>query len=312
MWEDRLDTVYRELHPLPPYDFGLALRFLRTSPSAVAESVSEDGAYQRAVRVVHSDVLLRLRSIGSVEAPRLGLEVKGERIDEATVEQARALVVRVFQLDLDPAPFFAVVSQDPVFDKLLERFPGMRPVLIADPYEALIWAIIGQQINISFARKLKATLVEICGRTLTVDGDIFPVLPTPMDVARCDPDVLRRHQFSRQKIAYLIELSRAVCDGAIRFEELRSVEYDEAVAALTRFKGIGRWTAEYVLMRGFGAADSIPAADVGLRAIIGRSYGLGRAATEIEVRTIAEQWTPWRGWAATYWWMALQQGLSSI
>ncbi len=86
---------------------------------------------------------------------------------------------------------------------------------------------------------------------------------------------------------------------------------EEALAQLTAYKGVGRWTAEYVLMRGFGAPDSLPAADVGLRAIIGRAYGLGRTATEAEVRERAEVWAGWRGWAAFTWWLALQRETES-
>jgi DNA-3-methyladenine glycosylase II len=65
--------------------------------------------------------------------------------------------------------------------------------------------------------------------------------------------------------------------------------------------GIGRWTAEYVLLRGLGHADSIPAGDVALQRAIGRAY-YGRMATEAEVRTLAEPWAPWRGYAAVTWW----------
>ena len=61
-------------------------------------------------------------------------------------------------------------------------------------------------------------------------------------------------------------------------------------------------------MRGLGEPDSIPAADVGLRKIIGYAYGLGRDATEAEVRTLAERWAGWRSWAAFLWWLALQMG----
>ena len=73
-----------------------------------------------------------------------------------------------------------------------------------------------------------------------------------------------------------------------------------------RFKGVGRWTAEYVLLRGFGHAHAIPAGDGGLRRIIGRDYGLGRLASEAEVREIASRWGRWSGYAAIYLWFMLQ------
>ena len=76
---------------------------------------------------------------------------------------------------------------------------------------------------------------------------------------------------------------------------------------ITALKGIGLWTAEYLLLRGFGRPDAIPAGDMGLRQILGRLHGLGRNATEREVRAMAETWTPWRGLVGFYLWFALQQ-----
>ena len=75
--------------------------------------------------------------------------------------------------------------------------------------------------------------------------------------------------------------------------------------ALTALRGVGRWTAEYVLMRGLGHEDVIPAADVGLQSAIGRAYGLERKATEREVRELAERWVPHRSHAAFAWWWSL-------
>lgn len=114
-------------------------------------------------------------------------------------------------------------------------------------------------------------------------------------------------QFSQRKADYLIGLPRAVADGRLDFGTLRNLPYEEAVATLTRFNGVGRWTAEYVLMRGLGARDVIPAGDLSLRRMIGQAYGLGQTATETQIRLIAEQCAGWRSWVAFYWWFALQQ-----
>lgn len=285
------------LHPVPPYNFRLALTYLRASPSAVLERIDDD-SYQRALRVLGHDVLLTLRPEG-----------EALRLDVAGLEAAHAAerVTEIFALDADPGPFHLAAARDPIFARLVARFQGLRPVLIADPYEALLWAIIGQQINVAFARTLKTRLIELCGRTLTVGSRDYPLLPDAEDVATLDADVLRANQFSRQKTAYLLEVSAAIARGQLDLEALRHLPFDEAVAVLMRYKGIGRWTAEYVLMRGLGVQDSIPAGDLGLRAIIGRAYNLQRTATEAEVREIASAWAPYRGWASFYWWMALQQ-----
>ncbi|HEY1247314.1 MAG TPA: DNA-3-methyladenine glycosylase [Hyphomicrobiaceae bacterium] len=222
------------------------------------------------------------------------------------LDEAERFVRRVFLLDEDPAPFLEAAARDPLFHALVRRFSGLRPVLIADPFETLLWAVAGQQVNVSFARKLKLALVEACGRCIRVDGEEYRLTPTAQEVARLDPAALAARQFSRQKAEYTLGLARAAASGALNFAMLARLPAEEAIASLTRWRGVGRWTAEYVLMRGLGARDVLPAGDLGLQQAIGRAYGLGRTATEVEVRRIAEQWAGWRGWAAFYWWLSIQ------
>ncbi|HEY1348469.1 MAG TPA: AlkA N-terminal domain-containing protein [Ktedonobacteraceae bacterium] len=296
-----------ELTPLAPYNFALALTYLQTSPSAILERIEEQRTYRRAMHIDGRDVLLSAWSVGTVQAPRLVMELAGADLSADMLSHAAQRMRNLFSLESDPEPFQRTCARDPVFGRLLQRYCGLRPVLIASPYEALIWAIIGQQVNVAFARKLKQALVNLCGLHLSLEGVTYPLLPRPHDVANLDERVLRALEFSSQKAAYLVHLSQAVAAGDLDFSALGSIAHPEAVSRLMQFKGIGRWTAEYVLMRGLGAGDSLPAADPGLRAIIGRSYGLGRTASEAEVRAFAEAWTGWRGWAAFYWWLTIQQ-----
>ena len=292
----------------PPYDFDSALGYLRRSPSAILEEIGVD-TYRRALSLDGRDFLVTLRDVGTIDAPKMELEITGRDPSDDDVAAFEARVRRIFSLDADPEPFLQVAQGDPTLVRLVERFPGLRPVYIADPYQALLWAIIGQQINVSFARKLKTALVDLCGRSFLT----YPLLPSPPEVAALDPEMLRASQFSRQKIAYVLGVSEAIASGELDLDSLRAQPFEDAMAILTSYRGIGRWTAEYVLMRGLASEDSIPAGDLGLRAIIGRAYGLGRHATELEVRELAERWKPYRGWASFYWWMTLQaEGLGGV
>jgi len=297
-----------ELEPKPPFDFPLALRYVATSPSAVLERVSSDGEYRRALRLAGQDVLLGVRSLGTTEKPRLLLQVYGEPVvGDDVLEAAITTVRRTFTLDVDVSEFLALAERDPIFGTLITCLHGIRPILIPDPFEALIWAVIGQQINVAFARKLKMALVELCGRHLSLPGiGNYLLSPEPEVIAALDIEQLRARQYSRQKASYVLELSRAAAVGELDLSLTASLPFEEAIASITRFRGAGRWTAEYVLMRGLGMRDSLPAGDLGLRAVIGRWYGLGRHASESEVRQLAEQWAGWRGWAAFYWWFAIQ------
>ncbi|MBA3827174.1 MAG: DNA-3-methyladenine glycosylase 2 family protein [Ktedonobacterales bacterium] len=294
-----------ELSPVAPYDFMAALAYLRGAHWAILERMTET-AYLRALHLLGQAVLLELRSEGTPAQPRLALRVTAAAVDDALLAAAAAHIRRVFTLDVDPTPFLALAAREPIFGAVAQDAALFRPIIIASPYEALLWAIIGQQINTTFAATLKRVLVELAGHTLVIDDEGFPLLPTPAEVAQIVPAALRARQFSGQKTAYVLGVSAAIVAGTLDFAQLAALPAEDAITALMQHKGIGRWTAECVLMRGLGAVDVLPAGDVGLRAAIGRAYALGRHASETEVRERATAWAGWRGWATFYWWRSLQ------
>jgi DNA-3-methyladenine glycosylase II len=283
-----------------PFRFDLALRYYASSPSTIAEMVTAD-TYERAFVSSGRPALLRVHG-----APG-GIVLQVDVDDPIALEQATTIATRAFGLADDPSGLVEIVARDPIAGRYVHKYLGLRPLAIPDPFEALVWAILGQQINIVFAAKLKRVLLERYGTLVERDGRAFLLFPRPEALADVTPEELRPLQFSRQKSVYVRELARALASGALDLESLRTLSDDEVVAELTRIKGIGRWTAEYLLLRGFGRPDAIPAGDMGLRAIVGRLYGYGRNASELEVRQLAEAWAPWRGYLAMYLWFALQQ-----
>lgn len=300
------DRLRREIHPSRDLAFALALAYIGGWTAATQERVDlATTTWRRALRLDGRDTLVTLRPGETAEA--LILEVAGVGVGPATLDAAERVVRRVFALDADPAEFEALAAADDVLQPLVAPYPGMRPVVIPDLYETLIWAILGQQINVGFARRLKERLVETAGRSLEIDGVRYPLLPRPEDVAALDPAVLLGQQFSRQKAAYVIGVSEEIAAGRLDLAGLATLPDDEIIAELTRLRGVGRWTAEYVLMRGMGRPDVIPAGDVSLQLLIGTA-ALGRRATEPELRDIADRWRPWRAWATFFVWMGRQFG----
>jgi DNA-3-methyladenine glycosylase II len=269
-------------------------------------------SYTRAIRLAGQPAVVEVReSSASDEAPELKVTLS---LAEPTPEQvlaAESLVRRVFGTDDDVVPLREIGRADPILAKLLDRWLGLRPVVIPDLFETIAWAIIGQQINVQFAAKCKRALIERYGdRVPRAGGPPLLLFPTPERLIEARAEDLAALQFSRQKIRYLLGLAEDVATGRLDLDELDQLPPAAALARLEGVVGIGRWTAEYVLMRGIGHRDIIPAADGGLRRIIGMEYGLGRSASEAEVRELAQRWVGWRSYAAFYWWFALQQNSS--
>lgn len=298
-----------EIQPAAPFAFRLALQYLRRSPSSIVECITED-SYARALEINGKDVLLVVRG-GLEESGPLAVELAGATLGPPERAAGEQIVRRLFQTDQDLSELYERAgSFDAPFARLVHRFRGLRPIQIPDLFETIAWAIIGQQINTRFAAKCKRALVERYGGRLELDGQEWLIFPGPERVARLSESDLAAIQFSRQKIRYVLGLAREIADGRLDLEGLRSMPADDAQARLQEIVGIGRWTAEYVLMRGLGHRDAIPAADGGLRQIIGRAYGFGRLASEAEVRELAEGWAGWRSYAAFYWWAALQEAIT--
>jgi len=313
------------LTPRAPFDAQPIIAYYGRSPLEPLDIVV-DGAWRRAVRLGGRKVLFEVAAVGSVEAPRVTVRLLAEgspppRAGEGlgvgdfssapgaregdVLALAADAVARWWRLDQDPAALDEIAARDPVLGGLLARLRGARPPLMPSPFECLVWAILGQQITVAFAFKMKRALVERYGDSIAHQGWTSWLFPEPARLAEADPADLREIQFSRQKSEYVRSLASLVAEDRIDWAELAAMPSEAAIKALTALRGVGRWTAEYVLMRGLGHEDVIPAADVGLQSAIGRAYGLGRKATEAEVRALAERWAPHRSYAAFAWWWSL-------
>src|SRR5213078_3471110 len=132
------------------------------------------------------------------EVPRLTVRVlAGEGLGVgAALSEA---VTRWWQLQQDPAELDVIADRDPVLGELLARLHGARAPLMPSPFECLVWAILGQQITVAFAYKMKRALVERYGESLQYEGRTYWLFPEAARLAEADPAELRELQFSRQK-----------------------------------------------------------------------------------------------------------------
>ncbi|MGI8549424.1 MAG: DNA-3-methyladenine glycosylase family protein, partial [Dehalococcoidia bacterium] len=188
-----------------------------------------------------------------------------------------------------------------------ERHRGLRLVRTQSAFEALVWAIIGQQITLTFAFRLKSALVRTYGQSLNLDGTEYWAFPSPEPLAEADQAALAASGLGRRKAATITNVAQLVASGALDLEGLRLLPREEAIARLVELPGIGPWTAAYTLLRGLGDAGVCPVSDLGLRAAVGRLYGAGSTATVAEVAALSERWGEWRGYAAFYLWNALAE-----
>lgn len=179
---------------------------------------------------------------------------------------------------------------EPAFAAARAEIGDPAPRIRERGYETMLRAIVGQQVSIKAAASI---LIKVEAAT----GGIAD----PARVAATSDEDLRAAGLSRQKISYVKSLAEEVLSGRLDFENLPADDED-AIAAMTRVKGIGRWSAEVYLLFAEGRTDVWPAGDLAVQIEVGRILGLEGRPTEKRIRELAESWRPHRGAAAIFAW----------
>lgn|GEM_PF-175719 len=213
-----------------------------------------------------------------------------------------ALVREWLDADVELTPFYEMGRTDEILHEVVERGRGLRIVGIPDLFEALVWAIMGQQINLTFAYKLKRSFVEAFGRSLEHEGRRHWLFPTPERIAAVEPGELTAMQLSASKTQCILTTARLIAAGELDKAALAAAKPEEAVAALTAVRGIGPWTAHYVSMHCLRHRDAYPAEDAGLHNALRTRLGLPGKPPLAVVREWGERWRPWRAYAVFYLW----------
>jgi len=190
-----------------------------------------------------------------------------------------------------------LMRRDPVLAALIKRHGacGLAAAQRADHLTALVRAITFQQLSTKAASTIYSRLAA-----LMPDGH-----PDPRVLASLTDDQYRAVGMSRQKIAYLRDLAEHVQNRTLDLDALDRLSDDEVAAALTKVKGIGRWSADMFLMFRLHRPDVLPVGDLGIVTAIRKSYKLRKAPTPDRMRKIAEAWRPYRSVACWYLWRSL-------
>lgn len=203
---------------------------------------------------------------------------------------------RAHTRQIDPAAVAALRSADPVLSDVIGRVGDFRPSHEPDLWWALVDAIASQQLSVKAASTILGRV-----RALGADG----AAPGPAELLALADEELRACGLSRAKAAYVKDLARRFESGALRPERIASLEDEAVIAELTAVKGVGRWTAEMVLIFSLGRPDVLPVDDLGLRSAVQRAFGLAERPTPAEVLRMGDRWRPYRSLATLYLWRSL-------
>jgi AraC family transcriptional regulator of adaptative response / DNA-3-methyladenine glycosylase II len=216
---------------------------------------------------------------------------------------AHTMAIRMLGMLGDPAVFERRAARGTPLRAHVRRRPGLRIPLTATPFEALTWAILGQQVNLPFAMALRRDLIALCGRET---GGGLLAHPTAADVARLDLADLTSIRLSRRKAEYLAGCARDVTRGALSLDPDPTEPFASIERRLLRVRGLGPWSVHYFLMRGLGFADCVPVGDSGLGAALEAVFALSTRPDPASTLRLMEPFRPFRSLATFHLWAGLQ------
>ncbi len=284
------------------FSFKLSLDFLQRSPKELLHSV-DDRQVSKLVQIASKKIVVEITSkkvnLLEVRVLSRGLLQKFER------EQLTTFISEWFDLDTDLKPFYALVDNDKLLGPLVNKFFGYRIIGQPDLFESLVWAVLGQQINLQFAYMLKQRFVEQFGEKCVVENKTYYLFPTPQVVATLTDEHLLPLQFSRQKSKYVVLIAQAFLSGEISKEKLRGLPLQEAKEQLVKIKGVGNWTANYALMKTFRYPTAFPLEDAGVHNAIKNLKKMKAKPTLDQVKRIFKKYKGWEAYATLYLWKSL-------
>ncbi|WP_366592253.1 DNA-3-methyladenine glycosylase [Bacillus subtilis] len=221
-------------------------------------------------------------------------------------DQIIEYIIEWFDLENDLSHFYKMAATDQLLKNPIQDFYGLRNIGIPDLFEALCWGIIGQQINLTYAYTLKRRFVEKFGESIEWNEKKYWIFPTYDKIAKLTPDDLADMKMTVKKSEYIIGIAQLMEIGELSKDNLMLLkDFKRAEKKLIKIRGIGPWTANYVLMRCLRFPNAFPIDDVGLINSIKTLAGLDRKPTKEEIMEYAAPWRNWESYATFYLWRVL-------
>jgi AraC family transcriptional regulator of adaptative response / DNA-3-methyladenine glycosylase II len=266
----------------PPYDWTSILEFLAARAIPGVETVTAE-EYRRTISLDGRAGTIAVRPARSKKAGNY-LELQIRYPDPAALFRIVERVRRIFDVGADPAAISRRLQSDVRLKPVLRAYPGLRVPGCWDGFEMAVRAILGQQVSVKGASTMAGRVAAEYGTVVAGENaanhEGSVLFPTAEKLATAD---LTRVGVTRQRSSSIRDLAQAVASDEVGFDG--AIEPEEFERRITRIKGIGAWTAQYIAMR-LGEPDAFPAADLYLRRAGGDS----------------ESWRPWRAYAAMYLW----------
>jgi DNA-3-methyladenine glycosylase II len=294
------------IRPIPPFRLDFTVWVLRRRPRNAIDRW--DGTtYRRIVTIGGRATELAVRQSGSAAAPHLVVTATPSPRTLADRRHVRSIVDRLLGVRIDLTEWYRLAHRDRRLAELADRFRGVKPPRFPTVFEALVNAFACQQLSLVVGLELLNRLATVCDVRRGTGASAQYAFPAPRDVTGSPPARYRAIGFSHQKVGALLALARGIDSGAIDLDTLDLASDAEVCAKLLQLRGVGRWTAEYVSLRGLGRLHVFPGDDVGAQKSL--ASWLGRPVP-LDYRGVGRAVQHWQPYAGMVYFHLLLDGLS--
>lgn len=279
-----------------PFSFALSLRFVNNFSPAAGEQATTGGAITKAVMVEGEPVLFRVRQ-SSGESGAVDYTVYANVPVSAELQRAAEdRISSYLSLGDDLGPFYAAAESDPPVRDLVRQLYGFHQVKFITPFENACWAVLAQRLAIPIARQLKQRLINGYGGSVALEGREYTCFPGVDQLSNVTAEELEKVLGNKQKAGYLASVIQAF--SRVDEDWLRTGDYEQVKEWLLAIRGIGEWSAHFVLVRGLGRMEHAGTDERHLLAAASELYG--KNMTPVDLAQIAERYGPAQGYWALY------------
>ena len=289
-----MGVVRLTLRPIPPFRLDLTAWAIRRRPHNTIDHFDGE-TYRRVVIIGDQPVAIAAKQIAPAKSPELEVVATGPGASKKNASAIEAIVNRILGLSIDLRDFYRLAREDEALGPLVNRLKGMKPVRFPTNFEAFTNAVACQLVSLTAGMHVVNRIAEKYGRAIEVDGARLHACAEASDIARAEVEDLRALGLSRPKARYLIGLAQIATTSDPDFRSVESLDDAAAIAALSKISGVGRWTAEYVLLRGCGRFNIFPGDDVGGRNGLCAFLGIEDDLDYDGVRKTLAHWHAWGG-----------------
>lgn len=281
------------LTPVPPFRLDYTVWVLRRISKNLIDRW-DGNEYTRLFVIQNKPIKVIVRQCGTPDDSIIVVSVNNEINHELKNKLSDILEV-MLGLKRDLRDFYRISEEDVNLNSLVIQFKGFKPPRFPTIFEALVNAISCQQISFEAGLQIQNRLVQKFGMHVAEDNNLFYAFPDPGSLASCSVRELRRIGYSLRKSESLIRLASSILKAELSFEGLDVMSNDDIIKRLCKYNGVGRWTAEYVLLRGMGKIDVFPRDDIGAQNNLQDLLHLANKPDDLKIPKIIGKWYPYAG-----------------